>query len=308
MSEIAERHGQLDPGNDGTLRLSIAFAAAVVLHCALLIPFLSGADITLSAAGPMVVDLEAEAIDTGTSTGDSSPAAVAVQAPGSGTTGAESDFVIPTPRAASQEQAAAKNAQAFREEGGRTGVTAPLEAPVMQPKPQQEPAASNRSAASAPPAKGQGVLVQEQSPSGGSLDLGSLDKALSGKGSGSGTVSGSGSGSGSGVSSGSGSAVDSGSGAGIQWDRPAAAKNRKPLFSLNPKIPSWVGTQGLTLTVTVSFTVSAEGTVSSPKVEKSCGYADVDAAVLEAVRFWRFTADATAPPLLGILPYMIRVR
>jgi TonB family protein len=48
--------------------------------------------------------------------------------------------------------------------------------------------------------------------------------------------------------------------------------------------------------------------VSQPRLEKSSGYSDVDAAVVEAVRLWRFSADQSAGPIRGQVPYEIRPR
>jgi TonB family protein len=68
-----------------------------------------------------------------------------------------------------------------------------------------------------------------------------------------------------------------------------------------------VAKQGFTLRVTISFILSPEGVVSSANIERSSGYGDVDAAVLEAVRFWRFTADDAAAPLRGTRSFLFQL-
>jgi TonB family protein len=69
-----------------------------------------------------------------------------------------------------------------------------------------------------------------------------------------------------------------------------------------------VAKQGLTLRVTVSFVVTPEGVVASgsEKIERSSGYGDVDAAVKNAVGFWRFTADDSAASLRGTRSFVFQ--
>ncbi len=146
-------------------------------------------------------------------------------------------------------------------------------------------------------------------PGGGSLDLGSLDTALAGAGTGKGGTPPRGGG-GTSVSGGGGTGEGAGGQGGfsISWDRPAAGRERKLLAAPKPKIPGWVGKEGLTLRVAVSFSVSPEGVVSQPRLGKSSGYSDVDAAVVEAVRLWRFSAAPSAGTIRGQVPYEIRPR
>ncbi len=168
---------------------------------------------------------------------------------------------------------------------------------------------------------GQGVIVNGQKQSGGNLDLGQLDKALAksgtsggtgtGTGSGSSTGSGSGSGSGTGRGTGGGSQTGTVSGTGtgagsIEWAEAGVGKARTLVSAPKPKVPDWVGEQGLTLRVTVTFAVGADGLVSDVKVSKSSGYVDVDAAVLAAIRRWRFSTVASADLLHGTVPYVIK--
>jgi TonB family protein len=94
----------------------------------------------------------------------------------------------------------------------------------------------------------------------------------------------------------------------FQWDQPAAAAVRKLLASPRPLVPSWVSKQGLSLTVLVSFTLTPDGFLRDVNVEGSSGYNEVDAAVLEAVRLWRFSSSPSSPDIHGLIPYAIRAR
>jgi TonB family protein len=94
----------------------------------------------------------------------------------------------------------------------------------------------------------------------------------------------------------------------FQWDQPAAAAVRKLLASPQPLVPSWVSKQGLSLTVLVSFTLTRDGLLRDVNIEGSSGYNEVDAAVLEAVRMWRFNASPSSPDIHGLIPYAIRAR
>jgi TonB family protein len=45
-----------------------------------------------------------------------------------------------------------------------------------------------------------------------------------------------------------------------------------------------VSAQGFTLSVVVSFTVQADGTITGAAIQRSSGYAEVDAPVIDAIR------------------------
>ena len=158
-------------------------------------------------------------------------------------------------------------------------------------------------------------------PASSPLDLGALDKALAGGGAGKpgarasggtgGTgTGGTGTGGSGGVGTGTGTGTGSGTGPGfnVRWGSPDAGKGRTLDISVKPKIPAWVSEQGLTLSVTVSFTVLADGFVSAASIERSSGYADVDARVMEAIRMWRFNSVPGVPPAKGSIPYVINPR
>jgi TonB family protein len=69
-----------------------------------------------------------------------------------------------------------------------------------------------------------------------------------------------------------------------------------------------VSAQGFTLSVVVSFTVQADGTITGAAIQRSSGYAEVDAPVIDAIRRCRFSPAEGAPPARGTIPYVIRVR
>jgi protein TonB len=94
----------------------------------------------------------------------------------------------------------------------------------------------------------------------------------------------------------------------VVWDEPDAAKGRDLLSAPRPTLPQWVADQGLTLSVTVSFAVAPDGVVAQARIARSSGYSDVDAAVLEAVRRWRFRAAETTQTVRGTIAYTIRAR
>ncbi len=72
-----------------------------------------------------------------------------------------------------------------------------------------------------------------------------------------------------------------------------------------PRIPQWVSEQGLQLKVVVAFVLTPQGILSSVHLEESSGYSDVDSAVLEAVRKWKFKAVRSNRLVRGRLPYKI---
>ncbi len=248
-------------------------------------------------------------------------------------------FVIPTPRAAPAGSAGPSAAgPAFRESGGRTGVSqglpslpSPIEGPAVAPIQQGRGSGSGPASGSgsAPVQRsGQGVLVQGSggAASGGNLDLSQLDKAIAGAGSGTGKggtgqagaggtgkgSSGTGPGGGGTGPGASGSGGGGGGGGGqnysVVWSQPDASRGRTLLSTVSPKVPSWVSAQGLTLSVTVAFTLLSDGVIGGVVLEQSSGYADVDAAVLDAIRRWRFSASASTASVKGVIPYVIKTR
>jgi TonB family protein len=62
------------------------------------------------------------------------------------------------------------------------------------------------------------------------------------------------------------------------------------------------------MTVIVSFTLEPEGVVSAVSVTRSSGYADVDSAVSDAIRRWRFTPANGGGPVKGGITHVINTR
>ncbi len=90
----------------------------------------------------------------------------------------------------------------------------------------------------------------------------------------------------------------------IQWEEPS--QRRIPISMPFPRVPKWVERQGLTLKVTVSFELLPEGIVRSLKIIDSSGYSDVDSAVVEALRHWRFEAISGTKVVRGKITYIIK--
>jgi len=94
----------------------------------------------------------------------------------------------------------------------------------------------------------------------------------------------------------------------LLWDT-EEGKDRKLLSDPEPLLPRRVQEDGLTLTMELKITVEPSGIVSKVTTSRSSGYADVDAAVLAAVRRWRFSPAETTRVMTGsIKPYTIRPR
>jgi len=89
----------------------------------------------------------------------------------------------------------------------------------------------------------------------------------------------------------------------IEWEDPAAG--REAVTMVSPTIPRWVSEEGLQLKVVVAFVLTPQGLLSSVHLEKASGYSEVDSAVLEAVRKWKFKAVASNQLVRGRLRYKI---
>ena len=310
LSVIPITLGSLPP-DSSRVPIDLEFEAGPILE-----PPRASQDITSPEAAPAAVpapDLAGAAV---------TPPAGAVISRGSEAAPSEGDFVIPSPRVQGEPSPAAPLGFSFREAGGRTGASEGL--------PQAASAAAGSSTVLVEPQidtgvgslqrGGSGVAVAGQGgkAAGSPLDLKKLDQALAdsrsgpaGSGDGTGTGAGTGTrgtgqpGSGAGTSEGSG---DGTGGYRVVWNEPDAGTGRQVLSSPAPKVPRWVSTQGLTLSVVASFTLTPEGIVSGAKVEQSSGYTDVDAAVVDAIRRWRFTAAKTTRTIRGTIPYLIKAR
>jgi TonB family protein len=327
-----------DNGLHGERRRALAsFAAAFVLHAALLAALALGLGVGAGAAvtPPMTIDLQtssepgmdALAASAGPEGVPSAPAmSSAPAAPAVGKGSDSSGFVIPAPRAQPADATApSASGPSFREAGGSAGVAQSIPSvPSQVPAPtfsavQQGSgtgtASSSGAGASSVQRSGTGVLVtgSSGSASGGSLDLSQLDNALAGGGAArSGRAAGSGAGArGSGTASSTtqnGGGGNGGQSYSVLWGGSGSGRGRTLLFTSSPKLPSWVSAQGLTLSVTVSFTLLSDGVIGGASLQQSSGYADVDAAVIDAIRRWRFTPAEGAPPARGLIPYVIRTQ
>ena len=90
----------------------------------------------------------------------------------------------------------------------------------------------------------------------------------------------------------------------ITWEE--GSQGRKLLsFGERPRIPDWVKREGLDLKVEVLFSVTPEGHTTSLMVNRSSGYPDVDASVLESVRKLRFNPIPEDRYARGKISYLI---
>ncbi len=138
------------------------------------------------------------------------------------------------------------------------------------------------------------------------LDLRQLDSGLSGQGSGSGTDNGTRAGGPAaqpGADSQADAAQEGREGIVILWDNPA--EGREPTDMPRPNLPDWVSEQGLRLQVVVSFELTPPGVLRDVKIERSSGYSEVDAAVQEALRRWRFRPVSSDTNVSGRVTYTI---
>ena len=144
-------------------------------------------------------------------------------------------------------------------------------------------------------------------PVGSELNLRELDNALSGRGN-QGRAPTGGAGAQSAVGQGRAQAAAGPGDAGPQIAWEDASAPRRQLSSAEPVIPDWVKRDPVTLRLVVGFDVAPSGLVSSANIERSSGFADVDAAVLEAVRRWRFDSAGSNRTVRGSVPYVITPR
>jgi len=74
------------------------------------------------------------------------------------------------------------------------------------------------------------------------------------------------------------------------------------------EVPEWVKKEVLDLIVEVSFSVTPEGHTISLRVERSSGYTDVDASVLDSVRKLRFNPVRESRDVRGTVSYFISTK
>ena len=90
----------------------------------------------------------------------------------------------------------------------------------------------------------------------------------------------------------------------IVWDD-ASSERMLTYAGPDPKIPSWVQKEGLTLKTAISFAVTPEGHTISVKIRISSGYSDVDTALLNAVRKMKFNPEPSNKRVTGTITYII---
>ena len=91
----------------------------------------------------------------------------------------------------------------------------------------------------------------------------------------------------------------------ITWED---AQSRVAVFQANPVLPDWVSTQGQSLRVVVSFTLVPQGFLINITLRESCGYTEVDTAVINAIRNWRYKAVNSTTNISGSVTYFINLQ
>jgi TonB family protein len=92
----------------------------------------------------------------------------------------------------------------------------------------------------------------------------------------------------------------------LDWED--AAQGREVVSHPNPDLPDWVSKEGIKLKVIVAFTLTPQGFLQNIKLEISCGFPDVDDAVMKAIRNWRFKAVNSTLNVKGSVTYYIEPR
>jgi TonB family protein len=251
-------------------------------------------------------------------------AAAAVTTPQAGAgTGSAGDFVVPTPRGQAADSLPTARGPAFQESGGKTGVAPSLPALQNQlPQPDAAVASQGRNTGPSAASSGAGTSVQHggqgtlvPGPAGkgssGNLDLTQLDRTIAGTGPAGSAGSGASKGASGQGGTGTGQAASGGTRSGdfrVVWDQPDASVGRTLVSHQDPILPHWVNIQGLSLSVTVEFSLMQNGVISSVTLKQSSGYAEVDSAVVDAIRRWRFTASRSAAAIKGVIPYLFKAK
>ncbi|MCX7029662.1 MAG: TonB family protein [Spirochaetes bacterium] len=300
-------------------RLLAAIAAAVVVHVGLFfgIPFLTSLDTApLPDYGPIVVRLEepqaalelpkpAPEVKPAPSVRPS-PVATAKPTPAAPATAKPAAPAAPKPATAAPAAPATTRAPGtspFRQAGATTGTSAGAasESVVSGPPPVVLPAVgSSATTGTGEQRSGEAVVLTGRSAagSGGSLESAKakLDKSLAGA-----TATGK---PGTAAASGGGTGVTAAA-ADIEWENPGAAKGRGLLSAPLPRLPDWVKELGLDLEVRITFSVNADGLVTSPQVVHSSSNPSVDDACLLALRHYQFSKAVGAVAIKGSRTFRI---
>ena len=182
----------------------------------------------------------------------------------------------------------------------------PQEREALQSPPAQAESSREPVPAQEVPAPRQSVRPQEEQDQPPVLDLSRLDSSLTQTDTSTGTESGSREGgptSQPATGAESTAAQEGREGIVILWDDPS--QGREPTDTPRPQIPAWVSKQGLRLRVVVSFVLTPQVVLRDVTVEQSSGYSEVDTAVSEALRLWKFPAVFSTRAVKGRVPYKI---
>jgi len=278
--------------------------------------------------GPIFVQLEEQPVVQQARQPTPASAAAAPAPSGQAGAGAASPAVSPAPAPAAAPQlpsgpplraagpggtasapAAAPTGSPFRMEGATAQQGQPRPAGQGFQVPSSEPTLPPAGAVSpqGPPlrAVAPGETASARSAGQGpAVPLEEVDRAL---GSGAARQGAGAPGAGGGAQAGAGQGDTSREGISIVFDDPT--RGREPTYTPLPAIPKWVSDAGLRLTLGISFELTPQGVLNKAKIEKSCGYSDVDWAVLVAVRRWKFKpAPAGAGNIQGTVGYLILPR
>lgn len=90
----------------------------------------------------------------------------------------------------------------------------------------------------------------------------------------------------------------------LRWNDPE--EGREVTLQVKPVLPDWVEKDGLRFEVRVSLAVLPGGTVSMVTFDKNSGYTDVDKAIEDAVRRWRFSPASSGGTAYGMLTLYIQ--
>jgi TonB family protein len=196
----------------------------------------------------------------------------------------------------------------FRMEGAAAQEAQPTQGP-LRPAGEGVQSVSEEPTLPAAGVKSQGAPLRAEAPveeAGPALPLVPVDRALAGGGAAApGTKSAAAAGPSGSPAAGrpGGTGTVSREGVSILWEDPAAG--REPTFMPKPAIPDWVRRAGLTLSVEVDFVLTPQGVMQSVRTGKSSGYTDVDTAVLEALRRWKFKPVSGRTNISGRVGYLI---
>jgi TonB family protein len=89
----------------------------------------------------------------------------------------------------------------------------------------------------------------------------------------------------------------------IFFDKPSEA--RKVLEMPTPVIPESVSKEGRRLKVVVAFVLTPQGVLEDLRVKQGSGHSELDKAVEDALRHWRFVAVSGGGNVTGRVTFVI---